>query len=93
MWHSFIKFELCNFSSNFELGTSARFFRLLDAPESRMAWFRACDAAQGLKMRSVAGLPDFPWHNLPKRGKIYHMTTKFPNGHKIFPIDRKIDQM
>jgi hypothetical protein len=30
------------------------------------------------------GLPDFSWHNIPKRGKIYLIATKLPNGHKIY---------
>jgi hypothetical protein len=30
-------------------------------------------------------LPDFSRHNLPKRGKIYQIATKFPNGHEIYP--------
>jgi hypothetical protein len=24
------------------------------------------------------GLPDFSWYNVPKRGKIYHVATKYP---------------
>jgi hypothetical protein len=41
-----------------------------------------------------AGLPDFSWHNIPKRGKIYQITTTLPNGHKIgMPDDRIIFQM
>jgi hypothetical protein len=28
---------------------------------------------------SSPGLPDFSWHNIPKRGKIYQITTKLPN--------------
>jgi hypothetical protein len=35
-----------------------------------------------------AGLPDFCRHNIPKRGKIYQITT-LPNGHKIYPITLK----
>jgi hypothetical protein len=31
-----------------------------------------------------AGLPDFSWCNIPKRGKIYQMTTK--HGHIIYQI-------
>jgi hypothetical protein len=29
------------------------------------------------KMRPRAGLPDFSWHNIPKRDKIYQMTIKY----------------
>jgi hypothetical protein len=32
------------------------------------------------------GLPDFSRHNIPKRGKIYEITTTLPNGHKIYQI-------
>jgi hypothetical protein len=49
------------------------------------------------------GLPDFSWHNSPKRGKnipnghkIYQMATKYtkwpqniPNGHKIYKMPTK----
>jgi hypothetical protein len=43
---------------------------------------------------SSPGLPDFSWHNLPKRGQIYQITSTLPNGHKIhIPNDRKIFQM
>jgi hypothetical protein len=31
-----------------------------------------------------AGLPDFSWHNIPKLGKIYQLTTTLPNDHKIY---------
>jgi hypothetical protein len=34
----------------------------------------------------TAGLPDFSWHNIPKRGKIYLITTTLPNGHKILQM-------
>jgi hypothetical protein len=34
----------------------------------------------------VAGLPDFSIHNIPKRGKLYQIATKLPNGHKMFQI-------
>jgi hypothetical protein len=30
-----------------------------------------------LKKRSEAGLPDFSWHNIPKREQIYQITTKY----------------
>jgi hypothetical protein len=33
------------------------------------------------KLGSRAGLPDFSCHNIPKRGKIYHIATKLPKGH------------
>jgi hypothetical protein len=39
----------------------------------------------------ASGLPDFSWRNIPKRGKIYPMSTKYTkwsqnrqNGHKIY---------
>jgi hypothetical protein len=34
--------------------------------------------------RSGAGLPDFSWRNIPKRGEIYQITTTLPNGHRIY---------
>jgi hypothetical protein len=34
-------------------------------------------------------LPDFSWQNIPKRGKIYQITTIFPSGHKIFQMPVK----
>jgi hypothetical protein len=36
-----------------------------------------------------AGLPDFYWYNIPKRRKIYKITTRLPNAHKICPIVEK----
>jgi hypothetical protein len=32
----------------------------------------------------ASGLPDFSWHNIPKRGKIYQIITPLPNDHKIY---------
>jgi hypothetical protein len=32
---------------------------------------------------NAPGLPDFSRHKIPKRGKIYQITTTLPNGHKI----------
>jgi hypothetical protein len=29
---------------------------------------------------------DFYWYNIPKRGKIFQMTTKLPNAYKIYPM-------
>jgi hypothetical protein len=31
-------------------------------------------------------LPDFSWHNIPKRGKLYQITTTLPNGHQVYQI-------
>jgi hypothetical protein len=39
------------------------------------------------------GLPDFSWHNIPARGKIYQITTKLPKCPQNIPNDRKIFQM
>jgi hypothetical protein len=33
-----------------------------------------------------SGLSYFSWHNLPKRGEIYQIATKLPNGHIIHQI-------
>jgi hypothetical protein len=32
----------------------------------------------------MAGLPDFSRHNVPKRGKIYQITTNLPNDDKLY---------
>jgi hypothetical protein len=34
-------------------------------------------------------LPDLSRHNVPKRGKIYQIATKLPNGHKMGVINSK----
>jgi hypothetical protein len=31
-------------------------------------------------------LPDFSSHNIPKRGKIYQITSKLANDHKIYKL-------
>jgi hypothetical protein len=31
-------------------------------------------------------VPDFSWHDIPKRGEIYQIAMKLPNGHKIFQM-------
>jgi hypothetical protein len=36
---------------------------------------------------NASGLPDFDCFNIPKRGKIYQITIKIPNGHKIYQMD------
>jgi hypothetical protein len=41
----------------------------------------------------TAGLPDFSWYNIPKRGKIYQMTTKYTKWPKNVSNGRNIDQM
>jgi hypothetical protein len=33
----------------------------------------------------ASGLPDSSWHNIPKRGKIYQISTKLLNDLKIYP--------
>jgi hypothetical protein len=38
-------------------------------------------------------LPDFSWHNIPKRGKIYQITTTLPNGHKIYQMTVKYSKL
>jgi hypothetical protein len=38
-------------------------------------------------------LPDFSWHNIPKREKYTELAQNIPNGHKIYKHGRKIDQM
>jgi hypothetical protein len=39
-----------------------------------------------LSLASATGLPDFTLFNIPKRGKIYQIATKLPNGHKIYQM-------
>jgi hypothetical protein len=34
----------------------------------------------------------FSWHNLPKRGEIYQITTKLPNCHKIYQMAVKYSE-
>jgi hypothetical protein len=36
-----------------------------------------------------AGLPDFSWSKIPKRGKYTKLPQNIPNGHKIFPMALK----
>jgi hypothetical protein len=41
----------------------------------------------------LAGLPDFSWCNIPKRGKIYQMTIKYSVWPQNIQNDRKINKM
>jgi hypothetical protein len=36
------------------------------------------------------GLPDFSWHNIPKRGEIYQITKTSPNVHKIYQVKMSV---
>jgi hypothetical protein len=38
------------------------------------------------------GLPDFSWSKIPKRGKIYQITTKYTKWPQNISNGRKIDQ-
>jgi hypothetical protein len=40
------------------------------------------ESSQNDQAELTAGLPDISWYNLPKRGKIYQMTTVLPNSQK-----------
>jgi hypothetical protein len=40
----------------------------------------------GHGLEEKAGLPDFSSYNIPKRGKIYQLATKLPNGPKIYQM-------
>jgi hypothetical protein len=40
-----------------------------------------------------AGLPDFSWYNIPKRGKIYQITIKYTKWPQNIPNCRKVDPM
>jgi hypothetical protein len=64
----FSKVEACHFTK-FEVKTE---FRSL-----------SCIIVDILNKKLAAGLSDFSWHNLPKRGKIYQIGTKLPNGHRV----------
>jgi hypothetical protein len=44
--------------------------------------FKAVDKMCFILPAWTTGLPDFPWHYIPKRGKIYQITTTLPNGIK-----------
>jgi hypothetical protein len=48
--------------------------------------FLLCYSFQTLSL-FYSGLPDFTWHNIPKRVKIHQITTKLPNGRKICQLD------
>jgi hypothetical protein len=37
-------------------------------------------------MACFAGLPDYSWYYIPKRGKIYQIATKITNGHKMYQM-------
>jgi hypothetical protein len=39
------------------------------------------------------GLPDFPWYNIPKWGKLYQITTKYTKCPQNITNDHNIDQM
>jgi hypothetical protein len=41
----------------------------------------------------VAGLPDFSWSKIPKRGKIHQIITKYTIWPQNISNGRKIDQM
>jgi hypothetical protein len=43
--------------------------------------------------RLPAGLPDFSWYNIPKRGKIYQITTKYNKWLLNLPIGGEINQI
>jgi hypothetical protein len=40
-----------------------------------------------------AGLPDFSWNNIPECEKIYQLTIKLLNGHKLYKMAVNILQM
>jgi hypothetical protein len=53
-----------------------------------------------LRTMMRTGLPDFSWYNIPKRGKMYQITTKYtklpqdiPNYHKIYQITSKYTKL
>jgi hypothetical protein len=46
-----------------------------------------------ITLASESGLPDFSQHNIPKRGKMYQITIKLPNGRYIFQMGIKISNI
>jgi hypothetical protein len=46
----------------------------------RLVYATTCYILDTTALASGPWLPDFSWHNIPKRGKIYQMTTTLPNG-------------
>jgi hypothetical protein len=42
--------------------------------------------------QSGAGLPEFSWHNMPNRAKMYQIVTKLPHRHKMSQIYSKWQQ-
>jgi hypothetical protein len=48
-------------------------------------WFRLWE--------DLGRLPDFSWYNIPKLGKMYQITIKYPKWPQNIPNDLKIDQM
>jgi hypothetical protein len=44
------------------------------------------EAIHALRLALSTWLPNFSRHNIPKRGKLYHMPTTLLNGHKIYQL-------
>jgi hypothetical protein len=44
---------------------------------------QSIDTQSPSAQRKRAGLPDFSWHNVPKPGRIYVITSKIKNSNKI----------
>jgi hypothetical protein len=64
-------------------------FALFSRHSSREDFLSNCSA---LLVSFRPGLPDLYWYNIPKRWKIYQMTTNYvyvSYGHKIYKIDVK----
>jgi hypothetical protein len=40
-------------------------------------------------LENDSGLPDFSWYSIPKREKIYRITTKYTKCPKIYQMDVK----
>jgi hypothetical protein len=56
---------MCSYLGNFN-GTKAK----------QLSYWKGQDFKTSI-MHSCAGLPDFSWYNIPKRVKIYQITTKY----------------
>jgi hypothetical protein len=63
-------------------GIGPNFWRLF----LQLIWSPACGPAVDCFFPGSSGLPDFSGSNIPKRRKIYHATTKFPNANKIYKM-------
>jgi hypothetical protein len=53
------------------------------------AWHLLNQKCSQIKPIFNSGLPDFSWHNIPKRGEFTKWPQTIPNGHKIYQMTGK----